>query len=90
MSKIQWVLTSFTSLSSKISPFDNSVSSAKEEELWEIIEQARLEWKRAEEFFNWVEDPELVDHAVYALGAAEKKYTYLLKKARKAGHKKNL
>jgi len=90
VSKIQKVITGFTSFSSKIILLDKNSAPTKEEELREIIEQARLEWKRAEDFFNWVEDPELVDHAVYALEAAEKKYIYLLKKARKRRWEENL
>ncbi|HEY8391419.1 MAG TPA: DUF2508 family protein [Capillibacterium sp.] len=53
-----------------------------EENYWRLIEEARKDWQEARAYFNTVTEPELVDHAIYALGAAEKRYVYLLKKAR--------
>mgnify|MGYP001354017597 FL=1 len=47
-----------------------------------LVEEARQEWKSAREYFNIVTDPDLIDHAIYALEAAEKRYVYLLKKIR--------
>jgi hypothetical protein len=47
-----------------------------------IIEQARQEWLHAKSYFDNVVDPDLVDYAVYSVEAAERKYMYLLKKAR--------
>lgn len=47
-----------------------------------LVEEARQEWKSAREYFNTVTDPDLIDHAIYALEAAEKRYVYLLKKIR--------
>ncbi|MDR3566365.1 MAG: YaaL family protein [Negativicutes bacterium] len=51
----------------------------------EAIEQARREWLNAQNYYNSVSDSDLVDHAVYLMQAAEKKYIYLLKKARREG-----
>jgi len=51
----------------------------------EIVEQARREWVNAQNYYNEVSDTDLVDHAVYMMQAAEKKYMYLLKKARREG-----
>jgi len=48
-------------------------------------EAARGEWLRASAYFNDVTDPDLVDHAIYCVEAAERKYMYLLKKARRYG-----
>jgi len=56
-----------------------------ERDLVEDVERARKEWASARAYFDAVSDPELVDHAVYLLKAAERKYLYLLKKARDAG-----
>jgi len=53
----------------------------KEKDFFSLVEEARQEWQAAMIYFNHVADPELVDYAVYALEAAERKYTYLLKKA---------
>lgn len=46
-----------------------------------LIEQARLDWLAAQSEFNTVTDPELVDHAIYAMQAAERRYVYLLRLA---------
>ena len=53
-----------------------------EERYWRLVEDAKKDWQEARAYFNTVTDPELIDHAIYALGAAEKRYVYLLKKAR--------
>ncbi|SFL96655.1 DUF2508 family protein [Pelosinus propionicus] len=50
-----------------------------------VVEEARQEWLNAQHYYNSVSDQDLVDHAVYLMQAAEKKYVYLLKKARQEG-----
>ncbi len=50
--------------------------------LEEAAEQARDEWVRASAYFDQVVDPDLVDYATYSLRAAERKFVYLLKRAR--------
>ena len=47
-----------------------------------LVEEARKEWKSARDYFDAVTDPDLIDHAIYALEAAEKRYIYLLKRIR--------
>ncbi|HOJ77465.1 MAG TPA: YaaL family protein [Bacillota bacterium] len=49
------------------------------------LEQAKSEWNYAKLYFNSVIEPDLIDHAIYYLGATEKKYAYLLKRARMIG-----
>lgn len=51
----------------------------------DAVEAARREWLGWKAYFNCVDDPELVDHAIYAVQAAERKYMYLLRQARLAG-----
>lgn len=51
----------------------------------DAVEQARQEWLSAQNYYNSVSDSDLVDHAVYLMQAAEKKYMYLLKRARNEG-----
>lgn len=51
----------------------------------EAIEQARREWLYAQNYYNSVSETDLVDYAVYLIQAAEKKYMYLMKKARSEG-----
>lgn len=50
-------------------------------ELSALIERARLEWLAAQNKFDTVTDPDLVDHAIYAIQAAERRYVYLLRLA---------
>ncbi len=54
-------------------------------DLLQNLEMACREWKYAKLYFNCVNDPDLIDHAVFYMGATEKKYTYLLKQAREEG-----
>jgi hypothetical protein len=55
----------------------------EEDRLFEEIEAARKEWKIACEQINYVSDPDLIDHAIFSLEAAERKYGYLLRQAKK-------
>ena len=48
-----------------------------------LIEKARQEWLTAIELFNNATEPDLVDHAIFNLNAAERRYVFLLKEARK-------
>lgn len=50
------------------------------------VKDAHRDWMEAQKRFEWVTDPDLVDQAIYAETAAQKKYQYLLKKAREAGN----
>lgn len=56
-----------------------------QEEMLQEIERAKREWLQAHTRLDCVTDPELIDHAIYLLGAAEKRYTYLLRNAREQG-----
>lgn len=51
--------------------------------LVDLIDMAHREWEEARALFEEVKEPELVDHAIYAMEAAERKYVYLLKIAKK-------
>lgn len=46
------------------------------------VETARREWLVARAYFDSVTDPDLIDHAIFSIEAAEKKYMYLLKRAK--------
>lgn len=63
----------------------DKVEMAPMPELSDVVEQARREWLSAQHYYNSVSDKDLVDHAVYMMQAAEKKYMYLLKQARQQG-----
>lgn len=49
----------------------------------EAVEQARRELEAARCYFDSVTDPELVDHAIHLLNAAESKYMYLVHRAQR-------
>jgi len=55
--------------------------------LLDAVEEARAEWISAQKYFESVTDPDLVDHAIYLVEAAQRKYMYLLKRARQEGIK---
>ncbi len=44
------------------------------------VQQASLEVRQAYQVLAQVEDPDMVDYAVFTLQAAEKRYAYLIKK----------
>ena len=54
-------------------------------DLVDDLEQAWREWRHARLYFNNVTDPDLIDYAIFNMGATEKKYIYLLKRARETG-----
>lgn len=58
------------------------VESTYDEPIDDIVQQARRDWLNARAFFESVSDPDLVDQAIYMIEAAERKYMYLLRKAR--------
>lgn len=63
---------------------DNTqVEGDKNLSLVKLVEKAHREWQQAKSLFEEVGDPDLVDHAIFAMEAAEKKYIYLLKQAKK-------
>ncbi|BDG61960.1 YaaL family protein [Caldinitratiruptor microaerophilus] len=56
-------------------------------ELEQLVRKALEEWQAAQAHFDAVagaSDPDLVDHAIYHLEAARRKYMYLLKQVQKA------
>lgn len=72
----------FGQLADRLNPPTDDEFSEEDRQWWEAVEEARLEWKNAHSYFQNVSDPELVDHAVHLLAAAEKKYSYLLHRMR--------
>lgn len=64
---------------------DSQIRPVKTPDMIENLEAAWRDWQFAKNYFNCVSDPDLIDHAVFYMGATEKKYVYLLKKAREKG-----
>jgi predicted metal-binding protein len=48
------------------------------------LQAAHQEWQIAEQYFQTVSEPELVDHAIFTLEAARRKYVYLFRQLREA------
>lgn len=60
------------------------------EKIIKEIKTAQLEIKNAENFFQYVSDPELVDVAIYDLESKKSKYSYLIRMAKEKGVKYSL
>lgn len=50
------------------------------------IQQALLDWQNAVAYFESVDDPSLIDYAVFDMEAAKRKYIYLLNSAKEVRH----
>jgi len=61
---------------------DDVVEEHRTDDFGLLVEEARKEWIDAKSYFDNVVDPDLVDYAVYSVEAAERKYMYLLRRAR--------
>lgn len=59
---------------------EESLSSQKE--FLSLVQEARDEWVQAQNYFENVSEPDLVDYAIYRAEAAKRRYMYLLKQAR--------
>ena len=73
------------SISAYFFPSEERELQRQPEDYFLLVEEARQEWRRARDRFDQISDPDLVDHAIYNLGAAERRYVYLLKKAKEEG-----
>lgn len=65
-------------------------SDKEKQKLIKEIERAHLDVQTAERFFQLVNDPELVDVAIYELEAKKSKYRYLIKVAKEKGIRKTI
>lgn len=54
-------------------------------QIMQAVDEALQQWERARSYFNDVTDPDLIDHAIYEIEAAERKYVYLLRRAQELG-----
>lgn len=81
------LVTFYQAFVSKLSMTESAATTPKEKDLFDLVEEARQEWQVAMSHFNQVVDPDLVDHAIHAMEAAERKYTYLLKQASREGYR---
>ncbi|MGI6038506.1 MAG: DUF2508 family protein [Limnochordia bacterium] len=72
-------------LTKQLRLFDEEGLPNLESDLLADVEAAYQEWVGACAYFENVTEPDLIDHAIYTMEAAEKKYMYVLKKARSQG-----
>lgn len=85
-SKLMGILgTLLTNLSNRVILEDDTGVASVHADFVDDVEKARREWLAAKAYFETVSDPDLVDHAIHLVTAAEKKYTYLLRLAREQG-----
>ncbi len=59
----------------------------EQKKLLNSIEKAREDLEVAREYFNSVDDPRLIDYAIYREEAAKARYMFLLNEAKKNGLK---
>lgn len=62
----------------------------EQQEFLERVRQAHRDWEIALNNFNYTDDPDMIDFSIYNIEATEKKYTCLIKIARKEKIKANL
>lgn len=74
-------------LSAYFFPGEIQEGEARPMDYYQMVECARREWQDAKRRFDQISDPDLIDHAIYSIEAAEKRYMYLLKKAREESAK---
>lgn len=67
----------------------NTEEKDENKEFVNLVNNAQHEWRTAEQFFENVSDPDLIDYAIYKVEAAKSRYRYLLKKAKEEGIKGN-
>lgn len=53
------------------------------QELLDMVQQAHKDWQIALNNYNHCSDPDFIDYSIYNIDAMEKKYVYLIKRARK-------
>ena len=62
----------------------------EKENIIKEIKKAQIDIVTAEKFFQFVNEPELVDVAIYNLEAKKSRYRYLIKVEKEKGIKKSL
>lgn len=69
-----------------VEPFEDYGEVAVNDEVMiKALQEAKESWQTARSYFDHATDPDLIDHAIYSIEAAERKYMYLLKQAKTKG-----
>ena len=77
---MKWLQRIMDNISRRLLPKEEPLSPP--ESYYLPVKQAWQEWQDAKQRFNQVSEPGMVDYAVYSLQAAERRYIFLLQKAR--------
>ena len=86
----RWINNLLDLVSNQLVIDEVSSPDASAPDILDSVEHARKDWLTARVYFDNVTDPDLIDHAIYRIEAAEKKYIYLLKQAKSLGVRFNL
>jgi len=62
--------------------FENVKYTNEQREILDELERAKLEWEIASEYFKQVNEPELIDYAIYKEETAKAKFMHYLSKAK--------
>jgi hypothetical protein len=62
---------------------DNISYSKEQRNIMEAVEEARIQLQNAQEFFETVTEPKLIDYAIYMEEAAKAKYVFLIEEAKR-------
>ncbi len=81
----KWLSNIFELVSNQLVLEEESAPEGKSPDIVYCVERARKDWLTARAYFDNVTDPDLIDHAIFWIEAAEKKYMYLLKQAKALG-----
>lgn len=81
----RWLNNLFDMVSNQLVIEEESSPDTHTPDIIDSVERARKDWLTARVYFDNVTDPDLIDHAIYWIEAAEKKYVYLLKQAKSLG-----
>jgi len=63
----------FLNMSEYLFPSEEKEVPRQPEDYFFLVEQARREWQNAKDKFDQISDPDLIDHAIYNLEAAERR-----------------
>ncbi|MBZ9632760.1 DUF2508 family protein [Clostridium sp. FP1] len=65
--------------------FSNLKYTQEEKDIIMQLEEAKIQWEIAKKYFAVVDDPKLVDYAIYSEDQCKAKYIYFLLEARRKG-----
>ncbi|HEY3316219.1 MAG TPA: YaaL family protein [Bacillota bacterium] len=74
-----------SAVTSRLFPDDHDNQVGRPPSFGDSVEQARRDWLAAKSYFEAVTDPDLIDHAIFMLEATERKYMFLIKRAKLEG-----